>query len=97
MEATCPICNDAITNPICLHCLEQEMRDWLGDDENATKQLELTTEAFGQILRTDVRCIKCGRQMTVCAHCYSAEVWDIVSKKESFARTFNYDLLPLQY
>ncbi len=90
----CPLCDEVITNPICLDCLEKELKHWwlLGREE----PLELKELFVGYPL-ISTTCVICGRQTSVCGHCYSKEGLDLIKGmnpelEEEFLTHFNYDL-----
>ena len=90
----CPLCDEVITNPICLDCLEEQLKHWwlLVKDE----PLELK-ELFTGYPEIGTRCIICGENISVCSHCYAKEAWDLIIKNypelgEEFLIHFNYDL-----
>lgn len=95
-EQACVICNEAITNPICMHCLEEEMKCWAADFDAGLVQNVQKTEIFPTHEITDVKCIKCGKNMDVCPHCYSKDLYQDLKGDnflaETFADNFNFDL-----
>lgn len=95
-EKACVICNEAITNPLCVDCLEEEMTSWIADfDSDQVKNIEEMKEIFPKHKTTEVKCILCKRNMDVCPHCYSKEILNTVKTPiltNTFIETFNFDL-----
>lgn len=97
-EQACLICNEAISNPICMHCLEKEMLCWVADKNNdMQKTVKMSTQAFYNPKISTVRCILCNRRIDVCPHCYSKEVAVSIfdedqSLAEEFIDAFDFDL-----
>jgi hypothetical protein len=89
-DAVCIICREGITNPICPACLANEIKSWRPGLSKI-----LTKPAFGY--STEVECMFCGREMSICAHCYCRDVYDILLEEdprvaEEFVEIFNFDL-----
>ena len=70
-DAVCIVCREGITNPICPECLAKEIRHW----KPGLSKI-LLKPAYGYT--TDVSCMFCGRYMSICAHCYCTDVYDIL-------------------
>lgn len=84
-DATCVICRDGITNPICPECLAKEMTGWRPELRSI-----LLSPDRGEYT---VKCMFCGKGMSICAHCYSHDIYDLVGEKypelaEEFMDTF---------
>jgi hypothetical protein len=92
----CVVCNEAITNPICMHCLEEEMTSWFAVfDSSHIKEMKESSKILPSYGVTDVNCIRCGNTMDVCPHCYSKDVLMGLNNKmlaDTFVETFNFDL-----
>jgi len=94
----CLLCGDVITNPICYHCLETEIENWLY--KRMPKQiprLKLTGKIFSSYTHSGTRCILCGSNMNVCTHCYSYEVSKLFDNNpklaDEFVELFNFELM----
>ncbi len=95
-QAECSICEEAITQPICISCLEQEMEVWLRErrpelvDEMKAKADELW------IPRGGAQCLKCKSDMDVCAYCFTKHMLEWLKKHPQlipeFMMYFNFDL-----
>jgi len=89
----CVICQEAITNPICPACLAKEIKVWLNEvkPEWTDKIVEPFEDRYG------TRCISCGKGMSICAHCYSKDVYEFLLEEDhelakQFLEHFNYDI-----
>lgn len=97
-EFACRICDEAITNPICKECLEEEMTSWLSDrEERLVPVAKIAKDTFVDTNTSRVNCIICKKFMEICPHCYTSEVLmglkDHKSENiENFSRSFNYDI-----
>lgn len=93
-DAVCIECREGITNPICPDCLAREMESW----EPKMKSILLTPDFERDTYVGDgVRCIFCGRFMSICAHCYTRDIYDSVVEEypeiaEEFIERFNFGL-----
>ncbi|MBD3249840.1 hypothetical protein GF336_07370 [Candidatus Woesearchaeota archaeon] len=93
-DAKCVICQEAITNPTCPECLGTEVITWLKERIPSLAD-EITWPAFG--CKTGVNCIKCGKEMGICAHCYTREIYGYFRDltpilANDFAETFDFGL-----
>jgi hypothetical protein len=80
----CVDCQDIITQPICSHCLHSQMKVMVGEFDP-----ELASEIDPCEISGDTNCIQCGKEMGLCAHCYSKDVYlQIKSKNENIAAQF---------
>ena len=93
----CVMCSEAITNPICPACLQEGVQQWLmeqGQERLADEVNELTRNVFAN--NGDAFCIKCDSVMSLCAYCYTKEVFHLLSKRprlmNEYLTYFNYDL-----
>jgi len=66
-DAVCIVCREGITNPICPECLAKEMRYW-------KPGIGLATPAH--VDGTGVTCMFCGTEFSICAHCYSRDIYE---------------------
>ncbi len=94
----CTICEKPITNPLCIHCLEKEVKEWVSDfNPELMDKVEEITELMPENI-SEVRCIKCKRAMSICAHCYIKEILREIQLNNpefvgDFIRTFDFDLV----
>ena len=74
-NAVCIVCQEGITNPICPECMAKEIKSWKpGLSRILTKPAyKYTTGAI---------CMFCGREMSICAHCYCRDIYDILVEEE---------------
>ncbi len=92
MDTTCVECYEQITNPICSHCLSQEMKIMLNEHDS-----DLATEIIPCEIQGDVNCISCNRAMGLCAHCFSRDIYDFIHEQNAklakeFMSRFDFDL-----
>jgi hypothetical protein len=90
MDTTCVECYEQITNPICSHCLTTEMKSMVNDRKLASQIIPCDIEG-------DVTCIKCNRQMGLCAHCFSRDIYEFIKTQnknlaKEFINRFDFDL-----
>lgn len=94
----CVICSEAITNPVCPDCLQREVEHWLVDlNPSLIKDLRDYTGIFNSYRHDGVKCILCGKEMAVCAHCFCKDIHEMFSDKlgrdaEEFLFSFNFEL-----
>lgn len=97
IDEACVLCGEVITNPICIDCLKREMYYWFMDkNKNMVNLIRDMTRSFKEYTHDVTRCIICGKNMNVCAHCYVKEVSDLIKNKETreeFLLQFNYELV----
>lgn len=94
-QSQCVECGEGITNPICPDCLAAQMASW--QPEIGKKLARPETYSEDLYVGEGVKCMFCGRTMSICAHCYSRDVYDIVSEQypelaEDFIDIFNFNL-----
>ncbi|PIZ51794.1 hypothetical protein COY27_02365 [Candidatus Woesearchaeota archaeon CG_4_10_14_0_2_um_filter_33_13] len=70
----CIECDDIITNPICPQCLAKKMRLVVS---------EVNPEMAEKINGIDLddgetTCILCKRNMSLCAHCFSKDIYEML-------------------
>ena len=84
----CQICNEAITNPICIDCLEQEALYWARDrDTKLIRQIKNLKKSFDVFDLNTEKCIRCGNEMRVCSHCFLTEIAKLI-KDENLRTLF---------
>jgi len=74
-NAVCIICREGIVNPICPECRAKEIKHW----KPGMSKL-MTRPAFKYT--TEAKCISCGKNISICAHCYSRDIYDILMDEE---------------
>ncbi|MEK6952130.1 MAG: hypothetical protein AABX29_03875 [Nanoarchaeota archaeon] len=80
----CIACQEAITNPVCQDCLEEEIETWLKKREpKLIPRLRKQTEEFKAITISEgsVPCIFCKNDMNSCAYCYTGFIEEWLRKK----------------
>ncbi len=92
----CTQCEEVITNPVCPHCLSEEMEQWL-HEQGAREVVEVVSVfTSGVARRGSVSCILCNRPMHLCTYCYTEEVLCFIKHDErllsQYLTYFNYDL-----
>jgi len=97
MEGRCTICNEGITNPVCIKCLDRGIRVWVWDRPELLKRLDAFTKIFSEYDEENSRCILCKGEIAICAHCYCWELYKELKKADSraaegFLEHFNYDI-----
>jgi len=76
-EQMCVVCDEAITNPICVSCFEREVEGWLEKKEpRLVYFFKNRAEMFSGMGEHGVNCIICGKKMDFCVHCYGKEVYE---------------------
>ncbi len=91
-EARCIQCDEPITNPICPDCLAKQMRAWLSEIAPS-----LSKEISGFGMDGEIACIFCGNSMSICAHCFSKDIYEQLKEKDAkiareFMSRFDFDL-----
>jgi len=81
LEASlCDICSNAITNPICPYCLNEELEAWLTLYPHLREELMPRIKKFlaaieDNRLSESTRCIKClNKRAAVCPYCFTERV-----------------------
>ena len=74
-DAQCIECREGITNPICPDCLAKEIEAW-------KPWLKPILSAPGTYVAEGVRCMFCGRLMSICAHCYTKDLYNYLVEQE---------------
>ncbi len=72
LDAKCIVCREGITNPICPECLAKEIGYWRPELKTSLAMPAASAES--------VRCMFCGKGMTICAHCYSKDIYDLIKE-----------------
>ena len=88
----CMECDEVITNPICSECLAERMKVMIQEHDQ-----KLAQKISGHAMEGGSRCIFCGKGMTLCAHCFSKEVYEYLQDENptlarEFANRFDFDL-----
>ena len=93
----CTLCDEAVTNPICVDCLSREMEAWFNETKPSlvNEMKDIASLYLG--MEPLHSCIICGKEMTVCRHCFTKEIFEGLIKgnknmEEDFIRQFNYEL-----
>ena len=91
-ETCCVECEHQISNPICPDCLAQDMRAWI-----AEVSPDMVMDVDGFSMDGDVSCLFCGNSISICAHCYSKDVYEQLALKDKklateFMARFDFDL-----
>ncbi|MFH1849611.1 MAG: hypothetical protein ABH879_05480 [archaeon] len=93
----CMVCEEAITNPICRHCLEKQGTQWAAEKvPGLVPQLQKAGDVFSQMEPGNMTCIICGGDIDVCAHCCCKEMLSVVEEDpelaDEFMRLFDFEL-----
>lgn len=89
----CVECDEVITNPVCPNCLAQKMRIFISQHNKIlAKQISGFSSEEGE-----TSCILCGKKMSLCAHCFSKDIYEFLEEKNSelakeFLNHFDFDL-----
>jgi len=75
----CEICNEGITDPVCLNCYNRELIAWLMEN---IKNREIIKYIIKRAVRTAIYdylgkdyCILCKREgVFICRHCYFSNI-----------------------
>ncbi len=92
-SASCCIeCEQAITNPICTGCLSEEMVILVHETRP-----DLAEQINGFYFGGEVNCIKCHGGMSLCAHCFSKDIYEFIKENDQtlakeFVNRFDFDL-----
>jgi len=91
-EHRCIECDEAISNPICTECLARRMREVVGESN-----LKLARSIKGIPTQGGTSCIFCGKEVGVCAHCFSRDVYEFLQEKNQrlaklFQSQFDFNL-----
>jgi len=97
----CVLCDEAITNPICLDCLEKSMEQWAEAIKPAiVNGLAEKAWLFKSYTHEGTKCVVCGNNINICAHCFCKDIYEWLQKEysettESFLVCFNYEIRSL--
>ena len=97
-DNSCIQCNQVITNPVCAHCLEKSVKDWLYQRKpSVIPMLESISKEYITGFE-ETHCVSCGRLMNLCSYCYTVELFDILKVNapelvEEFVTFFHFDFL----
>lgn len=69
---------ETITNPICVGCLENQIREWLSYRAPQLMSIFGKGMYFGGASE-GTRCIKCKQTMNVCTYCFAKDVMELLS------------------
>ena len=90
---SCIECDEVITEPICPDCLAKRMRLVVKEHDQT-----LAREIKGYVVEEgETTCLFCGKNMNLCAHCFSREVYELVKERrpeaaEEFLSRFDFEL-----
>jgi len=74
----CSICDEPITNPICPKCIARSLRIWLmHNNPGLIEIIDAKLNVFMGLnsLDSDVNCIKCGEEMSICMYCFIESIY----------------------
>ncbi len=95
-KTSCVVCDEVITQPICLDCLEKEVVQWLITKGPDFIPLVRGVSEFFRSNEDEKKtvCILCGNRMNVCPYCYKNEVYELLNGlSEEFREIFfDYDM-----
>jgi hypothetical protein len=88
----CVECDEVITNPICSECLAEKMRLVIRKFDS-----ELAEQIVGSEISGDTQCIFCKKEMGLCAHCFSRDIYELLMIKNKraanqFLLHFNFEI-----
>lgn len=92
----CRECKQVITNPMCPGCVAKGVEQWaLIWMPELIPYLKFDS-SLG-IRGTGTRCVLCSRDMSMCAHCYSREIYEMIVSSipelgENFLDHFDFEL-----
>ncbi len=92
LSSQCVVCNETISNPICPGCL--------------TKRMKLVVKHYNPELAKNIvavdfpgetKCLFCGDEMGLCAHCFTRDTYDYLLENdkelaEVFLTRFDFEL-----
>lgn len=74
-EALCHVCEEGITNPVCVSCLEKQLSAWAHDvDSSIVPFVELIISNQHTTGNELTYCIFCEDIMNICAYCVTHEM-----------------------
>lgn len=88
----CVMCEEIVTNPLCLDCVNKGIEQWLSENDLPSFELGLFgTEQQG--------CIRCNKSIDVCLYCHTKQVYEWLktqktdkNKLAEFIEFFHFDL-----
>ena len=88
----CIECDEIITNPICPECLAERMKIVVQEHDP-----KLAEEISGIEIDGATQCISCGKNMGLCTHCFSKDVYEFVEEQNpvlsrEFIARFDFEL-----
>lgn len=83
MNGMCNLCLESITNPICVRCLDKQVKSLLGKTRDYFRVHELTKD-FDLFENRDVKCIICRNASGICPHCFGSEALKEINTKLRF-------------
>ena len=88
----CIECEDIITNPLCSYCLASQMSVLVGECDR-----KLADKIAGFTVEGKTKCISCNRNMGLCAHCFSKDVYQYLQENNTlvaaeFLKSFDFQL-----
>lgn len=92
-SSSCMQCDEVITEPICADCLAIRMKVVVKEyDSRLAQEIVGFTSIEG-----GATCLFCGEKMSLCAHCFSREIYDLIKTKnpslvEEFLSRFDFGL-----
>ncbi len=104
-DATCMECKEAIFNPICPHCLSEEILSWIEtkEDSRLKQKVKKKLEEVIKLSKTSsgklTMCITCNaRTAFLCPYCFTELVYEKLKEMRlkkalimEFLQIFNYD------
>jgi hypothetical protein len=97
-QDTCLVCEETVSNPICSSCLEFAVISWLrGRHSELIPQVASMDDLFSSQAKLSVKCILCGGNMSICAHCYYEEIQRLLFRTnpdvaKEFSTFFNFEI-----
>ena len=95
LASRCFACDEVITNPICSQCLAGQMKVVVGEyDQKLARRIVGFSSPASE---GDMVCITCSQSMSLCAHCFSKDIYEYLSENntqiaEEFINRFDFDL-----
>jgi len=72
----CALCNEVITNPVCIDCVENEIAAWLYEVKpELVKELRRKSEEI-DLDYGETHCILCKNYMSICTFCYTNHIFE---------------------
>lgn len=84
----CILCEEAITNPVCMDCVEKEIETWLQEVQpGLVNELKTKTEEI-RLGLGKTYCILCDSDMCICTYCYTAHIFSWLKKYPKLVKEF---------